>query len=170
MKKFILIDVENGNDLPICVVERESKESLLLELEVSFKEARESLLFLQRVRASYGFEHEKYKTARKRYDEHTEKFCKKFKRFISPVFLKIEEFETYVKNMKVHEEEIMIDLKTASAVEIANYELSFHDKTKTAVKVRKIGGLESEVTLSDGTVFTASGLIAFHLNNALDRE
>lgn len=57
-----------------------------------------------------------------------------------------------------------------NAIELANYELSFSFPGKKAVEVRKTGRLECEIILNDGSIIRANGLIAFHLNNALDIE
>lgn len=57
-----------------------------------------------------------------------------------------------------------------SAIELANYELSFSFPGKKAVEVRKIRRLECEIVLSDGDTIKANGLIAFELNKCLDRE
>jgi hypothetical protein len=56
------------------------------------------------------------------------------------------------------------------AIELANYELSFSFPDKKAVEVKKIGILECEIILSDGGIIKANGLIAFKLNECLDKE
>jgi hypothetical protein len=60
-------------------------------------------------------------------------------------------------------------LDQMSAIEIANYELSFHGTNKKAVSVREIGRLECEITLDDGNTFKASGLIAYEISRALSK-
>jgi len=64
----------------------------------------------------------------------------------------------------------MKKLENMTAVEVANYEFSFHNTSKKAIGVKKTGILECEVICDDGSTFKASGLIAHELSNALDRE
>lgn len=64
----------------------------------------------------------------------------------------------------------MKTLDEMTAVEIANYEFSFHPVRKNAVEVRRTGILECEILCEDGTVLDAMGLLAHELEKALTRE
>lgn len=61
-------------------------------------------------------------------------------------------------------------LDEMTAVEMANYEFSFHPFHRNAVEVRRVGILSCEILCEDGAVLTAMGLLAHELGKALTRE
>jgi hypothetical protein len=64
----------------------------------------------------------------------------------------------------------MKKLEDMTAVEVANYEFSFHPFPRKAVSVKKTGILECEIVCEDGSTVKAMGLIAHELGKAVDRD
>ena len=62
------------------------------------------------------------------------------------------------------------ELDQMSAIEIANYEFSFHPSSEKAIKVRNLGNLSCEIVCESGKVFKVMGLLAHELVKALHRD